>query len=102
MAKAEAERIKVIGAAEAIQKVRTAKVEGYRAIVQATAGSQDKKAIVRLVGLSAAASVAHSKKKKTGRPQRYLFFTRPGQCSPFSALCGTFLGRKHDMTVHWV
>lgn len=62
MAEAEAERIRMIGAAkaEAIQKVRTAEAEGYRAIAQAIAESPDKEAVVRLVGLSAAASVAQS------------------------------------------
>lgn len=62
MAEAEAESIRMIGAAkaEAIQKVRTAEAEGYRAIAQAIAESPDKEAIVRLVGLSAAASVAQS------------------------------------------
>ncbi len=62
MAEAEAERIRMIGAAkaEAIQKVRSAEAEGYRAIAQAIAESPDKEAIVRLVGLSAAANVAQS------------------------------------------
>lgn len=62
MAEAEAERIRMIGAAkaEAMQKVRTAEAEGYRAIAQAIAESPDKEVIVRLVGLSAAASVAQA------------------------------------------
>lgn len=62
MAEAEAERIRLIGAAkaEAIQKVRAAEAEGYRAIAQAIAESPDKEAIIRLVGLSAAATVAQA------------------------------------------
>lgn len=62
MAEAEAERIRMIGAAkaEAIQKVRTAEAEGYRAIAHAIAESSDKEALVRLVSLSAAANVAQA------------------------------------------
>lgn len=60
MGEAEAARIRMIGAAkaEAIQKVRTAEAEGYRAIAQAIAESADKEAIIRLVGLATASSMA--------------------------------------------
>ena len=62
MAEAETQRIRIIGAAraEAILKVRTAEAEGYRAIAQAIAESPDKDVIVRLVGLTTAASVAEA------------------------------------------
>ena len=62
MAEAEAERIRMIGAAraEATQKVLTAEAEGYRAIAHALAESPDRDAVVRLVGLTAAASVAQA------------------------------------------
>lgn len=62
MAEAEAERIRIVGLAqaEAIKKVRAAEADGYRAVSEAIAGSPDKEALVRLVGLTAAASVAQA------------------------------------------
>lgn len=98
MAEAEAERIRMIGSAkaEAIQKVRTAEAEGYRAIAQAIAESPDKDAIVRLVGLSVAASVAQA----LGDGQATKIFV-PHEMGGLFSFLGAFrdiLGPKGDHT----